>query len=440
MKVAIIGAGIVGVTSAYELARDGHAVTVFERHSAVAEECSFAHAGIIAPGYITPLAAPGMPTKILQHLFSHHTPVRIGLPLSGAELTWLWQWLRACKLPAYQSNRSHLVRLAAYSRERLHGIVKQHEFDYERSDGHLVLLRSDKERKAVAPSLQFLRETGVLFKELDAAAARVVEPALCADTPLQSAIHLPHDEAGNCRQFALLLRAEAQKLGAKFEFDTAVDWPTAQNPRLLRLNRFAHGMLQPAALPTQHSSTPSASAPIEQFDTVVLCAGVGSAALLQSLGVQLPLAAVYGYSLSANLREPMDAPRSAIMDERYQVTITRLGHRVRVAGGTELGGRANQKRKASIQTLYKVLQDWFPGAAQHSNVQEWKGARPALPDGSPIIGESGLPGLLLNVGHGSNGWALACGSARVLADSLAKRATDIDMQGFDLSRLKLKTA
>jgi len=127
------------------------------------------------------------------------------------------------------------------------------------------------------------------------------------------------------------------------------------------------------------------------------------------------------------------------MDERYKVAISRLGNRVRVAGSAEIGGTLKGKRAASIQTLYKVLHDWFPGAAQHSNtgasVQEWKGARPMLPDGPPIIGESGIPGLWLNLGHGSSGWALSCGSARALADQMAGRKPDIPMEGLDISRL-----
>ena len=175
------------------------------------------------------------------------------------------------------------------------------------------------------------------------------------------------------------------------------------------------------------------------FDAVVLCAGLDSASLLRPLGIRIPLAAVYGYSLSAPLREPLNAPRSALMDERYKVAISRLGNRVRVAGSAEIGGSLDRKRASSIQTLYKVLHDWFPGAAQHSQlgvtVQEWKGARAMLPDGPPIIGNSGLNGLWLNMGHGSSGWALSCGSARALADLMAGKAPDLDMEGLDIGRV-----
>ena len=170
-----------------------------------------------------------------------------------------------------------------------------------------------------------------------------------------------------------------------------------------------------------------------------MCAGLASAALLKPLGLKIPMAAVYGYSISAPIREPLNAPRSALMDERYKVAISRLGNRVRVAGSAEIGGSLGKHRASSIQTLYKVLHDWFPGAAQHANtgasIQAWKGARPMLPDGPPIIGESGIPGLWLNLGHGSSGWALSCGSARALADAMAGRSADIDMDGLGIGRL-----
>jgi D-amino-acid dehydrogenase len=175
---------------------------------------------------------------------------------------------------------------------------------------------------------------------------------------------------------------------------------------------------------------------LQTFDAVVICAGVASSSLLRPVGLKIPLAAVYGYSVSAAIREPLNAPRSAIMDERYKVAISRLGNRVRVAGSAELGGSAQQHRASSLQTLYKVLHDWFPGAAiQSSGVQVWKGARPMLPDGPPMVGGSGVPGVWLNLGHGSSGWALSCGSARALADLMGGHEPAVSMQGMDGGRL-----
>ncbi len=418
MKVAVIGAGIIGITTAYELAADGHEVTVFERRGAAAEETSFANAGVVAPGYVTPWAAPGMPGKVLSHLFSRHTPVKIGLPLSGSEIAWMWKWFRACKLETYLANRARLQRLAFYSRGRLHQLTAELQLEYDRSPGYMVLLRSEKDSKLVQPGLQVLRDAGVTFKEMSALEVRKIEPAINTDTEFLGGIHLPHDEVANCRQFALLLKNEAQRMGVNFEFNRTV----AQLEKSCPTNVMVSGEAVPRS-----------------FDRVVMCAGLASAQLLRPLGLKIPMAAVYGYSISAPIREPLNAPRSSLMDERYKVAISRLGNRVRVAGSAELGGTLQAKRASSIQTLYKVLHDWFPGAAQHANtgasVQEWKGARPMLPDGPPVIGESGLPGLWLNLGHGSSGWALSCGSARALADLMAGRQAPIDMEGLGVSRL-----
>ncbi|HSV52515.1 MAG TPA: D-amino acid dehydrogenase [Burkholderiaceae bacterium] len=417
MKVAVIGAGVIGVTTAYELAVDGHEVTVFERRGAAAEETSFANAGIVAPGYVTPWAAPGMRAKVLQYLFSRHAPVKIRWPLSARDLGWMWQWWRACQLDTYLANRARLQRLAFYSRERLHHVTENRRLEYDRSTGYMVLLRSEKDSTLVQPGLQVLREAGVSFREIAAEQARKIEPALNTETALHGAIHLPDDEVGNCRQFALLLKTEAQALGADFQFNTTV----AQLDRSAAATVLLEGETAP-----------------RQFDAVVMCAGEASAKLLRPLGLRIPIAPVYGYSVSATIRESLNAPRSAVMDERYKVAISRLGQRVRVAGSAEIGGNPTAKRKMAMATLYKVLHDWFPGAAQlSSGVQEWKGARPMLPDGPPILGASGLPGLWLNLGHGSSGWALSCGSARAVADLVAGRPPEIDLEGLNLARLGL---
>ncbi len=416
MKIAVVGAGIVGVTTAWELAGQGHQVTVIERRGAAAEEASFANAGLVAPGYVTPWAAPGMPTKVLGHLLSRHAPVRVGWPLSAHELKWMWRWFRACKLDTYLAHRAHLQRLAFYSRERLHQVTAALQLDYERSDGYMVLLRSGRDSKLVQPGLQVLRQAGVNFKEISPAQAREIEPALNPDTSFFGAVYLPDDEVGNCRQFALMLKNDAQRMGVEFLFNASVvSLSTTGAPGLTLAG-------EPAA---------------RAFDAVVICAGLDSVRLLAPLGLRVPMAAVHGYSVTATIREPLNAPRSAVMDERYKIAISRLGNRVRVAGSAEIGGDANAKRAGAVQTLYKVLHDWFPGAASLSGgVQEWKGARPMMPDGPPVIGASGVAGLWLNLGHGSSGWALSCGSARLVADLIGGREPDLDVAGFGAERLR----
>ena len=443
MRVAVVGAGIIGVTSAYELALDGHEVTVFERNGSIAAETSFANAGLVAPGYVTPWSAPGMPGKVLRHLASRHTPVRVHANL---DLGWAWKWWRACRVRTWQANRLRMQRLAYFSRERLHQITRDLKIDYERRQGYLVLLRSAKDLALAQPGLATLATLGTRYAILDPDQCRIVEPGLAAQAPLHAGIHLPDDEVGNCRQFALLLRRAAERIGARFVIDTTVQRiEPGPKPRLVHLRSTREeqsGNGDDAEEPGDFPDTrPYAPEPVtETFDAVVVCAALGAPPLLRPLGLKLPLQAVYGYSVTAPMRHSdphLDqAPRSALMDERYKVAISRLGSRIRVAGSAEIGGSAKEMHAGALATLYKVLDDWFPGAAQTRHSQQWKGARPMLPDGPPVLGPSGIDGVWLNLGHGSSGWALSCGSARLLAGAIAGRAPAIDIEGLGIERLR----
>jgi len=418
-QVAIIGAGIVGVTTAYELALQGHEVAVFERRASVAAETSFANAGIMAPGYVTPWAAPGMTWKIMRHAFSRDTPVRLG-GFGGlgalAQLPWIWRWWRACRPRLHVANRTAMQRLARFSRERTLELSRSLRLEYEQADGYMVLLRTERELMASQRGLDLLRELGVVHEVIDAERCREIEPALNPGAKLHAAIHLAQDGVGNCRQFAHLIKAEAQRLGASFRFETDV--------------RHLTPGLRPALR--------TAAGEEWSFEAVVVCAGVQANAVLSSVGVRLPLAPIYGYSVTAPVRHvdghaPL-GPRAALMDERYKVAISRLGQRIRVSGSAEIGGRADAMNVAALRTLYRVLDEWFPGSAVTRDAQHWKGARPMLPDGPPVLGESGAPGVWLNLGHGSSGWALACGSARVLAERISGRASPIDTSRLTLAR------
>jgi D-amino-acid dehydrogenase len=321
-------------------------------------------------------------------------------------------------------NRSTLGALAQFSRTRMDELAASLKLEFEQASGYLVLLRSHRELARAQKSLAHLADHGIPHEMIDAARCRELEPALSNETPLQGAIRLPQDGVGNCRQFAHLIKAQAQSLGANFRFGTEVSAISgASRPEL-------------ASRPADSADAPV----VEAFDAIVVCGGHESGRLLGPLGLHVPLLPVYGYSITAQVRHLEDGmdlgPRSGVMDERYKVTVTRLGQRVRVAGGAEIGGRPDRLDPGALRTLYKVLKDWFPGAAELARVQQWKGARPMLPDGPPVVGPSPTKGVWLNLGHGSSGWALSCGSARVLADQIAGRKVGIDVSGLALDRLR----
>ncbi|MEO8081313.1 MAG: FAD-dependent oxidoreductase [Caldimonas sp.] len=449
MRAAVIGAGVIGVATAYELSADGHDVTVFERRGTVAAESSFANAGLVAPGYVAPWAAPGMPGKVLSHLFRAHAPVRFGGRIDAATLAWMWRWWRSCNPQAYRTNRARMHRLAEFSSERLEALTQRLHLDYERARGFLVLLRSARDLALAEPGLRALAELGLHLDIVDAAGCRSIEPGLNAAMPLHAGVYSKNDRVGNCRQFAHLLRKESERAGVRFRFGMNVErLLPGRLPRLVAVRTPIDPREQ--APPSAEVSTsvadwratlpPDGEDGEQAFDAIVVCNALGARPLMRPLGLQLPLLAVYGYSLTAPLRHEEQhlhlEPRAALMDERYKVAISRFGNRVRVAGSAEVGGRADRQSARAQATLEKVLDDWFPGVANLAQAQRWKGARPMLPDGPPILGPSGAEGIWLNVGHGGSGWALACGSARLVADDVAGKATPILIDGLGIERLR----
>ena len=427
MRVAVVGAGLVGVASALELARDGHAVTLFERHRSVAAEASFAPAGLVSPSHLAHGSIPERPALCWGPWSAGDGPRRLHPLLSPRTLRWLWHERQAARGHSLQERRERLQRLATYSQARLRHLTAELTLQYERSDGHLVLLRTAEELAQLDPALEALTASGTRWARLDPAQCLTIEPALNAGVALHAGIHLPGDEATNSRQLALLLRNAAEQCGASVALNTEV---------LAISGGAAPSVLHRGATPQQATPAPRS----EPFDAIVVCAGVGTGALLRPIGLALPLQDVHDYSITATMR--MDAagnalgPRSALTDQRHGVVISRIGQRVRVAGGAQIGGGATRLRADALSLLYGVLDEWFPGASQSAQAQSWKGTRATLPDGVPVIGASGVAGIWLHLGHGASGASLACGGARLLADAMAGRRDAQLLDGLGMARLR----
>lgn len=411
-QVVVIGGGIVGVCTAYFLAEAGHEVAVIERHQNVAQEASFANAGIVAPGYATPWATPGMRRKILSSLFRSEGPVLLKPTMDRTLWRWVRRWLTECDLDRYRVNKTRMQRVAFYSRELLRQLSETYEIDYEQTDGVLQLFRTEHDLKAAELAIELLAEYEVPHRVVDPDAARAIEPALAEHTKLAGALYLPQDHAGNCPLFAKRLKQIVSAMGVEFHFSSTVQ-AIEPEPGQVGL----------------HIDSKRFSA-----NAVVLAAGIESAQLLKPLGINVPLYPVKGYSATASIKNFDQAPHASLLDEAYKVAITRLGNRIRVSGTAELGSRNMELHKGALRTLTKVGIDWFPDAANYATANFWCGVRPMLPDGVPLLGPTPVRNVYLNIGHGSNGWEMAAGSGKVLADIISGRAPDIDMDGLTLSR------
>jgi D-amino-acid dehydrogenase len=413
MHVIVIGGGIIGVTSAYYLRQQGHEVTLIERRGGVAQETSFGNAGIIAPGYVTPWASPGMPRKVLSYLFKAEAPVLFRPNANPALWRWLARWFSQCNLASFRINRGRMQRLALYSRDQLHALRDSLSIEYERGQGYLQLFRSERDLAMSGPARAMLDESGVRYELLDPQQVRSREPGLSSATPLAAGLFLPEDESGNCPMFARRLRQIAEQDGVRFAFGHPVE-------RIL----FDSGRTSGVLVNDRKLSA----------DTVLVAAACDSVALLRQCGIRVPIYPVKGYSATVSLDSGAIGPQHALMDEAYKTAITPFGNRVRVAGTAEIGDSQLTLRDAALRTLIRVASDWFPGAARYNEAQFWVGARPMLPDGPPLLGATSRPGLFLNAGHGSTGWAMACGSAKLVADLISGHEPEISLEGLTLAR------
>jgi len=419
-RVAVVGAGIIGVTTAWYLRERGFDVTVYERRAGPALGTSAANAGIIAPGYVTPWAAPGMPRKLASYLLAAESPLIYRPSLDPAQWRWLAAWLRQCTPEHYRRNRERMQRLARYSREQLHLLRAATGIDDQATRGYLQLFRTEADVAMNAPARAMLNEQGVNYQLLDAQQARAREPALQSATPLAGALYLPDDESANCQLFASRLAELAAARGVRFEFGREVAAVRHEYGRTTGLLLVRHRIAEPNIAPC---------------DAVVLAAGVDSVGLLRRLGIAAPIYPVKGYSATIDLHPEAAPPQQAVMDEAYKTAITPLGRQVRVAGTVELSGHRMRLRQSALKTLCKVATDWFGDRFDFATAQYWVGARPMTPDGPPLLGRTLLEGLFVNIGHGSTGWTMSCGSARATADLVAGVAPGIDLDGLTLARL-----
>ena len=405
MKIAVVGAGVVGLAAAHELCNRGHEVTVFDKNGAAGEGSTFANGGICSQSYALPFSGVGVSVNHLSRfsqLTRKITRLRKG---SLPDLRWLWQAASHGSEETATSRIRFAQQLIQSSIEINDAAIKDGMLELEQSDGQLILLRNDEELNTIHRVLNSMNALEMPFQVLEASELEVAEPSLQNHGHIRKAIRLPTDRVMNCRQFVLAIKQQFTQAGGKLAFQSEVTELVAGAQPMVRL----------------------ASGEQHVFDHVVLCTSTARNKITLRTPALSAIAELSAYALSVGIREPLNAPKSAVQDHKTGITISRLGKRLRVCGGAELNrGSAGDHDKRVIARLFNALDQYFPGAANYAGgSQVWRGSCGYTPDGLPLVGNAGAPGLWINLGHGANGWGMASGSARLLCEQIEGRPASL---------------
>jgi len=416
MKVLVAGSGIIGVSSAYYLAKSGHDVTVVDRQASAALETSHANAGQLSYGMSSPWAAPGIPFKAIKWIVSEYAPLIINPKLGWQTAKFMWRLLLNCTSANYDINKSRMVRISSYSKQAIAEFTKEHDFDFElRNNGLLQVFRTDAQLKGCEKDMKVLDKFGVKYELLNVAQCIKAEPGLRhVKDEIKGGLRYLDDQSANCFLFTNHLVDECKKLGVKFEFNTDINGLQKHDNKVTGIET-SKGLLT--------------------ADKYIIALGSYSAQLVKPLGIYLPIYPVKGYSITLPVKADEDAPQGTLMDESYKVAITRLGDKVRVAGIAELTSFDDSLSYKGKKTTQFVVNALFPKATQQTDdIKLWTGFRPMTPDGTPIIGETPVDNLFLNTGHGTLGWTMGLGSGKLIKSIVCGEKTDIDIEGLSVSR------
>jgi D-amino-acid dehydrogenase len=412
MRVCVLGGGVIGVTTAYYLARAGHRVTLLEQRTGVALDASFANGGQLSYSYVAPLAQPSVLPKLLGFLLQRDSALRFVPRLDLRQWRWSLAFLRACRGEVARRTTAHLLALSLYSRSLLHELVREEslDFDYEHN-GKLVLYRNPHELDQAKRQMEFQSTLGCEQQALDPAACAELEPALA---PLRSGlaggIFTRSEDVGDCHKFTVeLARVASEKYGADFHYGAKVEKLLAAGGRV-------------EAVRTEQGDI--------EADAFVVALGMSSLKLLAPLGVTPLLYPLKGYSLTIPVEAGHSAPRVSITDADQKVVYARLGERLRIAGMIDITGMNENLDHRRLRLLQQQAHQTFPQGGDYSHATGWCGQRPATPGGKPVLGATTHENLWLNTGHGALGFTLACGSARLVADSIAQREPALDITLF----------
>ncbi|MFC1673610.1 D-amino acid dehydrogenase [Pseudomonadota bacterium] len=415
MKAIVLGAGVIGVTTAYELARDGHQVTVVEQREAVALETSFANGGQLSWDHGEPLPHPGIPLQALKWLGRKNAPLLYRLRLDPALWAWTLSFLTNCREPQYWRNAERMLRVALYARERMEVIQKEEQVAFDHNSHGIVTLYQDTRAfDRAMDAIGAWRELGGSRTSLDRKGCIEIEPTLAHSTFLiAGGIHTPHDQSGDCHAFTERLAERCVELGVEFQFNTRVKRLTKEGYKI-------------TSAVTDRGEV--------KGDVFVLALGSYSPQMMSGLGMRLPVYPAKGYSVTIPVADDTLAPKTSITSHDHKLVFSRLGATLRVAGMMEFSGHDTELDERRARLVLDNALRLFPGAGNRDEATFWTGLRPQTPDSVPVIGRARQENLILNTGHGMLGWTMAAGSARIAADLAAGHAPHIDMEGLGWER------
>ncbi|WP_050528478.1 D-amino acid dehydrogenase [Pseudorhodobacter aquimaris] len=416
MKVVVMGAGVIGVTTAYYLAKQGAEVTVLDRQSGPGLEASFANAGELSYGMTSPWAAPGIPLKAVKWLFMKRRPLFIWPLISPTMWKWCYSMLRNCNEESYRINKSRMVRISNYSRDVMPELIAETGIEYDgRAQGTLQLFRTAKQMRDSKADQDILAEYDSPYEVLGRDACIGAEPALAeVRDKFVGGLRLTADRTGDCQMFTTALAQKCVEMGVDFQYGKNIRSIAVEDGRIAGVDVEVAGRIT--------------------GDAYVCALGSYGPGVLNPIGIKLPVYPVKGYSVTLPVTDDAFAPQSTIMDETHKVAITRLGDRIRVAGTAEIAGYSNRLGPHATDTVRHVISDLFPRGGDLTQAEGWTGLRPMTPDGTPVLGASRYDNLFLNTGHGTLGWTMACGSSRAVADVVMGKTPEISFNGLTVER------
>ncbi|MBP6861635.1 MAG: D-amino acid dehydrogenase [Neisseriaceae bacterium] len=414
MRILIIGAGIIGLTSAWYLSQAGHEVVVVDQHNGPAEGASFANGGMLSVGHCAPTAAPGLPAMALKSLFQKDAAFSFRPDWRMQQVEWMWRALRQCTAPRYDINRARMVALGKHSRQCFHALQTALSIPCDWQQGGVIqLCETEAHLKAAQAQQASLQAIGMQSRLLTVDELLALEPGLrYSANPLVGALHLVEEESGDCALFAAGLLKQLLAQGVTVKFGVTVEKIVTAGQRV-------------RALMTNEGEMVA--------DRYVVATGDLSHDLLRGL-VNLPVYPVKGYSLTLDVVNEDSAPRHALLDMSHNMAMTRMGSRVRVAGYAELRGHDHMVEGRKVSHLKETFDGWFVDAVDLKKSSPWVGFRPMTPEGTPYVSQTDLANLYVNAGQGIYGWTLSCGSAEILSRLINGQASEAELAAYSLNR------